>query len=77
MLVFVAELGAISELLINNQTNFNDIELKFVCRKPQGLLSKKLKIRKGQSFLKKLVQNLNSYNLVEIKFEPDQEKLSE
>jgi len=69
MIVFVAELGTITDVLVN-RSNYNDIELRFACKKPPTLLSRKLKIRKGQSFLKKLIQNLNNYDLTDIKYEP-------
>lgn len=74
MLTFVAELGSLCELLIS-RLNFSDIQLKFTCSKLGTSVCKKLKIRKGQSFLKKLTQSLNNFNLVDIKYEPHPENI--
>lgn len=75
MIVFVAELGTISEILANRH-GFNEIEIKFTSKKPHNMqlgnlsITRKLKVRKGPNFLRKLIQNLNNYNVLEIKFEP-------
>ena len=67
-IVFVAELGSIVEVAVD-RTNFNDFQTVFSCKKPQSMQMnttktvKKLKIRKGEIILNKLLKNMGNYSL--------------
>jgi len=81
MIVFYAELGTIAEIMVN-RANFNDLDVKFVSRKPQNMqmmvtsVTKKLKIRKGCSVIQKLIKSMKNYGTLDTKIEMSQENVA-